>query len=139
MYIFKLSKNYNKSLFQVLIYNLTIIFESFVKYFHEEILVAALFFFFFVIIILSILRGDGNEFWKTKRGFLSTKYSFTKTSLISATTVIVWEIQIHLCGLFLGCLGLRDMKASLRPKFPEIHQISQIQFDIFGLIIFKDF
>ena len=46
MYIFKVSKTYNKSLFQVLIYNLTLIFESFVKYFHEEIHVAALFFLF---------------------------------------------------------------------------------------------
>jgi len=46
MYIFKLSKTYNKSSFQVLIYNLTLIFESFVKYFHEEIPVAALFFLF---------------------------------------------------------------------------------------------
>ena len=46
MYIFKLSKTYNKSSFQVLIYNLTLIFESFVKYFHEEIHVAALFFLF---------------------------------------------------------------------------------------------
>ena len=46
MYIFKLSKTYNKSLFQVLIYNLTLIFQSFVKYFHEEIPVAALFFLF---------------------------------------------------------------------------------------------
>ena len=46
MYIFKISKNYNKSLFQVLIYNLTLIFQSFVKYFHEKIPVAALFFLF---------------------------------------------------------------------------------------------
>ena len=69
MYIFKLSKTYNKSLFQVLIYNLTLIFESFVKYFHEEIPVAALFFLVFVIVIGSRLRGDGNEFRKTKRGF----------------------------------------------------------------------
>ena len=46
MYIFKLSKTYDKILFQVFLYNLTLIFESFVKYFHEEISVAALFFLF---------------------------------------------------------------------------------------------
>ena len=54
MYIFKLSKTYIKILFQFLIYNLTLIFESFVKYFHEEILVAAL---FFLLLSLS-LRVD---------------------------------------------------------------------------------
>ena len=68
MYIFKLSKTYNKILFQVLIYNLTLIFQSFVKYFHEEIPVAALFFLFFIV-IGSILRGYGNEFRKTKIHF----------------------------------------------------------------------
>ena len=56
MYIFKLSKTYNKSSFRVLIYNLTLIFESFVKYFHEEILVAAMFFLF-----LSLSLGANYE------------------------------------------------------------------------------
>ena len=69
MYIFKISKNYNKSSFQVLIYNLTLIFESFVKYFHEEIPVAALFFLF-----LSLSLGAYYEVMETdsgnkKRGF----------------------------------------------------------------------
>ena len=68
MYIFNLSKIYNKSLFQVLIYNLTLIFESFVKYFHEEILVAALFFLF-----LSLSLGEYYEVMEMncgkKRGF----------------------------------------------------------------------
>ena len=46
MYIFKLSKAQNISLFQVLFYNLTLIFYSFVKYFQKEIPVGALFFLF---------------------------------------------------------------------------------------------
>ena len=73
MYIFELSKTYNKSLFPAFIYNLTLIFQSFVKYFHEEIPVAAMFFLVFVIVIGSRLRGDGNEFRKKKDVFVQKK------------------------------------------------------------------
>ena len=69
MYIFKLSKNYNKSLFQVLIYNLTLIFESFVKIFSWGDSCSSSVFSVFVIVIGRILRGYRNELGKTKRGF----------------------------------------------------------------------
>ena len=75
MYIFKLSKNYNKSLFQVLIYNLTLIFEPFVKYFHEEIRVAALFFLF-----LSLSLGEYYKVMETNSG--KPKYFFVQNKLI---------------------------------------------------------
>ena len=68
MYIFKLSKTYNKSSFQVLIYNLTLIFESFVKYFHEEIPVAALFF-LFLSLSLGVNYEDMEINLGKKRGF----------------------------------------------------------------------
>ena len=75
MYIFKLSKNYNKSSFQVLIYNLILIFESFVKYFHEEIPVAALFFLF-----LSLSLRTYYEVMETNSG--KPKYVFFHNRLI---------------------------------------------------------
>ena len=75
MYIFKLSKTYNKSSFQVLIYNLTLIFESFVKYFHEEIAVAALFFLF-----LSLSLGADYEEMEMNLG--NTKEFFVHNRLI---------------------------------------------------------
>ena len=90
MYIFKISQTYNKSLFQVLIYNLTLIFQSFVKYFHEKILVAALFFLF-----LSLSLGADYEVMemnsRKKRGFFP-KQTHSQKPLLVLQQLLSFEI-----------------------------------------------
>ena len=126
----------------------------------------------FVIIIGSILWGDGNELWKTKRGFCQ-QHNHSQNTLSVLQQLLSFErfefifvayfqglnyliisrfshkfaarIPINWRGILINkkrflfikysfkkkisqflhrCLGSRDMKASLRPKFPEIRQIS---------------
>ena len=100
MYIFKLSKTYNKSSFQVLIYNLTLIFESFVKYFHEEIPVAALFFLF-----LSLSLEEDYEEMKMNSG--KPKEVFVHNRLIHKNLS-------QFCNSY---YRLRDSNSSLWPIF----------------------
>ena len=100
MYIFKLSKTYNKSSFQVLIYNLTLIFESFVKYFHEEIPVAALFF-----LCLSLSLGAYYEEMEMNLG--KPKEVFVQNRLI----------QKILSHFYNNVYHLRDSNSSLWPIF----------------------
>ena len=100
MYIFKLSKTYNKSSFRVLIYNLTLIFESFVKYFHEEIPVAALFFLFF-----SLSLGADYEEMEMNSG--KPKEFFVYNRLIHK----------NISHFFNNCYYLRDSNSSLWPIF----------------------
>ena len=58
------------------------------------------------------------------RGILKTQERFL---------FIAYLFKKYISQFLHRCSGSRDMKASLRPKFP------QIRFAIFGLIIFKDF
>ena len=112
MYIFKLLKTYNKSSFQVLIYNLTLIFESFVKYFHEEIPVVALFFLF-----LSLSLGANYEEMETnsrkpKEVFVHNKLIHKNLSQVSQIERYegVFETQICqispnlICYFWVNCL-----------------------------------
>ena len=90
MYIFKLSKNYNKSLFQVLIYSRTLIFESFDKYFHEEILVVALFFLFLSLSLGAYYEEMEINSWK-KRGFFPQP-NHSQTPLLVLQQLLSFEI-----------------------------------------------
>ena len=100
MYIFKLSKTHNKSLLQVLIHNLTLIFESFVKYFHEEIPVAALFFLF-----LSLSLGADYEVMETNYG---------KPKEVSVHNKLIQKTLSQFCN---NCYRLRHSNSSLWPIF----------------------
>jgi len=100
MYIFKLSKTYNKSSFQVLIYNLTLIFESFVKYFHEEIPVAALFFLF-----LSLSLEEDYEEMEMNSG---------KPKEVFVHNRIIHKNLSQFCNSY---YRLRDSNSSLWPIF----------------------
>ena len=100
MYIFKLSKTYNKSSFQVLIYNLTLIFESFVKYFHEEIPVAALFFLFLSLSLEEDYEEMEMNSGKPKEVFVHNRFIHKNFS--------------QFCN---NCYRLRDSNSFLWPIF----------------------
>ena len=110
MYIFKLSKTYNKSSFQVLIYNLTLIFESFVKYFHKEIPVAALFFLFLSLSLgadyedMEMNSGKPKEVFVQNRRILSKKLTNFPLSLGNPLVALfplsrIWINTIACCHL----------------------------------------
>ena len=106
MYIFKISETYIKSLFQVLIYNLTLIFQSFVKYFHEEIPVAALFFQF-----LSLSLGEDYKDMEMNSG--KPKEVFFHNGLIHKNLS-------HFCKNY---YRLRDSNSSLWPIFQGLNYL----------------
>ena len=83
-----------------LVYNLTLIFESFVKYFHEEIPVATLFFLFF-----SLSLGADYEEMEMNSG--KPKEVFVHNRLIHK----------NLSQVCNSCYRLRDSNSSLWPIF----------------------
>ena len=62
-----------------MIYNLTLFFESFVKYFHEEIPVATLFFLFLSLSLGEDYKVMERKLWKIKRCFSSEQTHSQKT------------------------------------------------------------
>ena len=106
MYIFKLSKTYNKILFEVLLYNITLSFESFVKYFHEQIPVAALFFLF-----LSLSLGAYYEVMEMNSG---------KPKEVFVHNRIIHKNLSQFCNSY---YHLRDSNSYLWPIFQGLNYL----------------
>ena len=112
----RFQKHNNKSSFQVLIYNLTLIFESFVKYFHEEIPVVALFF-----LLLSLSLGADYEYIEMNSG--KPKEVFVHNRIIHKNLSQFFNSYYHLryskSSLWLIFQGLNYLIVScFSHKFP---------------------
>ena len=87
-YISLKSKNYYIKIYSKLyLYDLTLVFESLFKKDSKKDSCSCYVFPVFVIIIGSILRGDGNELWKTKKGFCPQQNHSQKP--LFATAIII--------------------------------------------------
>ena len=85
----KTEKYYIKIYSNLDLYDLTLIFESLFKKYSKKHSCRSFVFPVFVIIIGSILRGDGNEFWKTKRGFFPQQTHSQKPLSGFSTSIII--------------------------------------------------